>query len=116
MILALTETQEGLWWGAVIGGFVGLLFPASAKAAAGTVDSYYSMKDRAITALQFDADSCFALFPKDTPVALLRPPLPGIVRFRVEPYSRTLPLAHDPGALYVWSDGSIQHHRGGCGW
>ena len=29
MILALTETQEGLWWGAVIGGFVVVLAVAA---------------------------------------------------------------------------------------
>lgn len=43
--------------GALLGGFIGMLLPRSVTMAARTVDSFYLMKDRAITALQFDADT-----------------------------------------------------------
>lgn len=42
---------------AAAAGVAGLCVPVSLVAAAGVVDSFYGMKDRAITALQFESDS-----------------------------------------------------------
>lgn len=42
---------------AMLGGIIGFFLPASTANAAGIVDSFYRMKDRAITALQFESDS-----------------------------------------------------------
>ncbi len=42
--------------GSLLGGIVGLIIPVSATSAARIVDTYYSMKDRAITAMQFESD------------------------------------------------------------
>lgn len=40
----------------LVGGLVGLCIPISLDAAARVVDRYYAMKDRAVTALQFETD------------------------------------------------------------
>jgi hypothetical protein len=42
---------------AVLGGITGAVIPASATMAAHVVDSYYVMKDRAVSALQFETDT-----------------------------------------------------------